>query len=61
MSEQNQEKILTVKEAAAKENVHRNTIRRWIDEHGLEAEQVGPKTTRIPATALEEFKKKFKK
>jgi excisionase family DNA binding protein len=52
---------LSVKEAAAEADVHRNTIRRWIDEYGLEADRRGPKVTRIKASDLEAFKQKFRK
>lgn len=52
---------LSIKEAAAEANVHRNTIRNWIDEKGLPAEQLGFKKTRISLSDLNEFKKKFQR
>lgn len=60
MNEQ-KERELSVQQAAEREGVHRNTIYRWIDEHGLQAERKGPHITRIKESSLENFKKQFTK
>lgn len=52
------DKEMNLKETAAVGGVHPNTVRRWIDYHGLKADQRGPKKTVIRLSDLRDFQRK---
>lgn len=56
MSEQKREKFLSIKEAAAELEVHRNTVRNLIDNQKLEAEKKTEHKTVIKYSAVQKYK-----